>query len=93
MVFRGTITIEWNGWRQPLETMVFRWFLGEATIGNERWFSMVVHDWSDNGMDRYHRPSLIAYKIYIYSRLLDHQTKDTKHSIAANKVADNQVVN
>ena len=34
MVFRGTITIEWNGWRQ--------------------WF----HHWSDNGMVRYHRPSL-----------------------------------
>ena len=26
MVFRGTITIEWNGQRQPLTTMVFRWF-------------------------------------------------------------------
>ena len=26
MVFRGTITIEWNGQRQPLKTMVFRWF-------------------------------------------------------------------
>ena len=24
-----------NGWRQPLETMVFRWFLGHATIGND----------------------------------------------------------
>ena len=23
-----------NGWTQPLETMVFRWFLGHATIGN-----------------------------------------------------------
>ena len=43
MVFRGTITIEWNGWRQPLETMVFRWFLGEATIGNDgfQWFSTI----------------------------------------------------
>ena len=26
MVFRGTSTIEWNGQRQPLITMVFRWF-------------------------------------------------------------------
>ena len=26
MVFIGTITIEWNGQRQPLKTMVFRWF-------------------------------------------------------------------
>ena len=26
MFFRGTITIEWNGQRQPLKTMVFRWF-------------------------------------------------------------------
>ena len=39
MVFRGTITIEWNGCRQSLEMMVFRWFLGLATIGNDgfRW--------------------------------------------------------
>ena len=43
MVFRGTITIEWNGWRQPWETMVFRWFLGQATIGNDgfRWLSTI----------------------------------------------------
>ena len=26
MVFIGTITIEWNGQRQPLKTMVFQWF-------------------------------------------------------------------
>ena len=26
MVFRGTITIEWNGQRQPLRTMFFWWF-------------------------------------------------------------------
>ena len=30
----STITIEWNGWRQPLETMVFRSLLGQAAIGN-----------------------------------------------------------
>ncbi len=43
MVFRGTITIKWNGWRQPWETMVFRWFLGQATIGNDgfRWLSTI----------------------------------------------------
>ena len=37
------VTIEWNGWRQPLETMVFRWFLGQATIGNDgvRWLSTI----------------------------------------------------
>ena len=43
MVFRGTITIEWNGCRQSLEMMVFRWFLGQATIGNNgfRWLSTI----------------------------------------------------
>ena len=43
MVFRGTITIEWNGCRQSLEMMVFRWFLGQATIGNDgfRWLSTI----------------------------------------------------
>ena len=29
-----SFTIEWNGWRQPLETMVFRSLLGQAAIGN-----------------------------------------------------------
>ena len=33
MVFKGTITIEWNGLGQPLGSMVFRWFWGHATIG------------------------------------------------------------
>ena len=28
MVFKATITIEWNGWGQPLSSVVFRWFLG-----------------------------------------------------------------
>ena len=28
MVFKVTITIEWNGWGQPLGSMVFRWFWG-----------------------------------------------------------------
>ena len=40
-----------------METMVFRWFLGQATIGNG-WFSMVVHHWSDDGMVKYHRTGL-----------------------------------
>ena len=33
MVFKGTITIEWNGLGQPLGSMVFRWFWGHLTIG------------------------------------------------------------
>ena len=37
MVFKATITIEWNGWGQPSCSMVFRWFLGPpkwlSTIG------------------------------------------------------------
>ena len=33
MVFKGTITIEWNGLGRPLGSMVFRWFWGHATIG------------------------------------------------------------
>ena len=35
MVFKVTITIERNGWVQPLGSMVFRWFWGETTIGND----------------------------------------------------------
>ena len=34
MVFKVTINIEWNGWGQPLGSMVFRWFWGKTTIGN-----------------------------------------------------------
>ena len=57
MVFKVTITIEWNGWGQPLGSMVFRWFWGKTTIG-KYWFSMVVHHWSNDGMVMYHRRSL-----------------------------------
>ena len=43
MVFKGTITIEWNGLGQPLGSMVFRWFWGQATIGFDglRWLSTI----------------------------------------------------
>ena len=43
MVFKGTITIEWNGLGQPLGSMVFRWFWGHATIGFNglRWLSTI----------------------------------------------------
>ena len=43
MVFKGTITIEWNGLGQPLDSMVFRWFMGQATIGFNgfRWLSTI----------------------------------------------------
>ena len=43
MVFKGTITIEWNGLGQPLGSMVFRWFWGHATIGFDglRWLSTI----------------------------------------------------
>ena len=43
MVFKGIITIEWNGLGQPLGSMVFRWFLCQATIGFNgfRWSSAI----------------------------------------------------
>ena len=43
MVFKGTITIEWNGLGQPLGSMVFRWFWGQATIGFNglQWLSTI----------------------------------------------------
>ena len=43
MVFKVTITIEWNGWGQPLGSMVFRWFCGKTTIGNDgfRWLCTI----------------------------------------------------
>ena len=43
MVFKVTITIEWNGWGQPLGSMVFRWFWGKTTIGNDgfRWLCTI----------------------------------------------------
>ena len=43
MVFEGTITIEWNGLGQPLGSMVFQWFWGQATIGFDglRWLSTI----------------------------------------------------
>ena len=43
MVFKVTITIEWNGWGQPLGSMVFRWFWNKTTIGNDgfRWLCTI----------------------------------------------------
>ena len=43
MVFKSTITIEWNGLGQPLGSMVFQWFWGQATIGFDglRWLSTI----------------------------------------------------
>ena len=55
MVFKVTITIEWNGWGQPLGSMVFRWFWGKTTIGNDgfRWLCTI-------GPTMYHRWSLVT---------------------------------
>ena len=43
MIFCGTITIEWDGYRQPLVSMVFRLFWGQAPIGFNglRWLSTI----------------------------------------------------
>ena len=43
MVFKGTNTIEWNVLGQPLGSMVFWWFCGQATIGFDglRWLSTI----------------------------------------------------
>ena len=43
MVFKGSITIEWNGLGQPLGSMVFQWFWGHTTIGFDglRWLSTI----------------------------------------------------
>ena len=43
MVFKVTITIERNGWGQPLGSMVFRWFWCKTTIGNNgfRWLCTI----------------------------------------------------
>ena len=38
-----SLTIEWNGLGQPLGSMVFQWFWGQATIGFDglRWLSTI----------------------------------------------------
>ena len=43
VVLKSTITIEWNGLGQPLGSMVFQWFWGQATIGFDglRWLSTI----------------------------------------------------
>ena len=43
MVFRATITIEWNGWGQPSCSMVFRWFgsLNHRVLMVFRWLSTI----------------------------------------------------
>ena len=42
MVFKATITIEWNGWGQPSFLMGFRWLSGPPSIMSRR-FSIVVN--------------------------------------------------
>ena len=43
MVFNKIITIEWDGLGQPLVSMVFWWFWGLTTIGNNgfQWLSTI----------------------------------------------------
>ena len=43
MVFKATITIEWNGWGQPLCSMFLRWFLGPTPSSPDgfRWLSTI----------------------------------------------------
>ena len=56
-----SFTIEWNGWRQPLETMVFRWFLSQATIGYNgfQWLSTIgpTMEWLGTIVEVYTEPS------------------------------------
>ena len=61
MVFRGTITIEWNGQEATIENDGSSMVLGQLTIGNDG-FSMVGHHCSNDGMVTYHRWSLIRWQ-------------------------------
>ena len=59
MVFRGTITIEWNGQRQPLKTMVFRWL---ATIGpTMEWLHTIVEVYPEENMTQSRVCSVAAF--------------------------------
>ena len=71
MVFKVTITIEWNGWGQPLGSMVFRWFWGKTTIGNDgfRWFCTIgpTMEWLCTIVEVYYGlkpPNLKNYNIF-----------------------------
>ena len=48
------------GQGQPLRSIVFRWFCGQATIGFNglQWSSTIAMHWSSDGMVAYHRRSL-----------------------------------
>ena len=66
MVFKGTITIEWNG---KGATIGFNGFAIVSGSGNHwvQWFSMVVHYWSDGGMVTCHIVEVyIVYTIRVY---------------------------
>ena len=64
MIFYGTITIEWNGLGQPLGSMVFRWFWGQATIGFDglRWLSTIgpMMEWLHTIVEVYTYPTLLV---------------------------------
>ena len=76
MVFKGTITIEWNGWGQPLGSMVFRWFWGKATIGNDgfrwlctigptmEWLCTIVEVYPTQGIGKALEHSLVSQRVW-----------------------------
>ena len=59
MVFKATITIEWNGWRQPSYSMVLRWFIGPRTIALDGFDGCPPSVKRCDAMD--HRSSLVKY--------------------------------
>ena len=89
MVFRGTITIEWNGQRQPLKTMVFRWFWVSqplvkmvfrwlATIGpTMKWLHTIVEVYASGSFDeKKHYDLLRGVKCFSW----EHMFNTVKHS-------------
>ena len=69
MVFKVTITIEWNGWGQPLGSMVFRWFWNKTTIGNDgfRWLCTIgpTMEWLCTIVEVYCKRSNCGFQIRV----------------------------
>ena len=70
MVFRGTLTIEWNGQRQPLKRMVFRLFWVSQSLVTMvfRWLATIgpTMEWSHTIVEVYYTMCLnnIFLKLY-----------------------------
>ena len=81
MFFRGTITIEWNGQRQPLKMMVFRWFWVSQPLVTMvfRWLATIgpTMEWLHTIVEVYRKRFAIAKPCFALQFPLENTSVET----------------